>query len=155
MSDVVIAEADTGSVAKRKPARLEVHGVDEQLVAQLVEPARTAGLQLTGDLWTVNVMLDPDAAPTITGLLDLTGPCGAIRRLTGRFGWCRRSLERSATRSGRPTARRTSRSPLGSGAWCTRRGISGAIRLERYRLGKPDGADGTYRGLAEVVAHLP
>src|SRR5688572_10263888 len=47
MSDVVIAGADTGSVAKREPARPDVDGVDGQLVAQLVEQARTAGLQLT------------------------------------------------------------------------------------------------------------
>jgi putative transposase len=49
MTDVLIAGADTGSVAKRKPAQPDVNGVDAQLVAQLVEQARTAGLQLTGE----------------------------------------------------------------------------------------------------------
>jgi putative transposase len=45
MTDVVIADA----VAKRKPARPEENWVDAELVAQLVEQARTAGLQLTGE----------------------------------------------------------------------------------------------------------
>jgi transposase-like protein len=49
MTDVLIAGADTGSVAKRKPAGPDVNGVDAQLVAQLVEQARSAGLQLTGE----------------------------------------------------------------------------------------------------------
>jgi transposase-like protein len=49
MTDVVIAEADTDSVAKRKPAQPDVNGVNGELVAQLVEQARTAGLQLTGE----------------------------------------------------------------------------------------------------------
>jgi putative transposase len=49
MTDVLITGVDTGSVAKRNPARPEVEGVDADLVARLVEQARTAGLQLTGD----------------------------------------------------------------------------------------------------------
>jgi putative transposase len=49
MTDVMIAEVDTDAVAKREPARPDVDGVDAQLVAQLVEQARAAGLQLTGD----------------------------------------------------------------------------------------------------------
>jgi putative transposase len=49
MSEVLIVDADTGSVAKRKPTQQPgVDGVDAQLVDQLVEQARTAGLQLTG-----------------------------------------------------------------------------------------------------------
>jgi putative transposase len=49
MTDVVITDVDTDAVAKRKPARPVVDGVDAELVAQLVEQARTAGLQLTGE----------------------------------------------------------------------------------------------------------
>jgi len=49
MMDVVIADADTIAVAKQKPARPDDSGVDAELVAQLVEQARTAGLQLTGE----------------------------------------------------------------------------------------------------------
>ncbi|GAB3946834.1 IS256 family transposase [Micromonospora vulcania] len=49
MTDVVITEVDTDQVAKRGPARPVGDGVDEQLVAQVVEQARAAGLQLTGE----------------------------------------------------------------------------------------------------------
>src|SRR5689334_10404555 len=49
MTDVMIAEVDTDAVAKRESARPVVDGVDSDLVDQLVEQARTAGLQLTGD----------------------------------------------------------------------------------------------------------
>jgi hypothetical protein len=45
MTDVLIAEADTGSVAKRKPAGPDVDGVDSELVDRLVERARVSGLQ--------------------------------------------------------------------------------------------------------------
>lgn len=49
MTDVVIAEVDTGQVAKRGPVRPVGDGVDDQLVAQVVEQARAAGLRLTGE----------------------------------------------------------------------------------------------------------
>jgi transposase-like protein len=48
MTDVMITEADTDSVVKRNPGQT-IDGVDAELVAQLVEQARTAGLQLTGE----------------------------------------------------------------------------------------------------------
>jgi putative transposase len=44
----MVTEVDTGSVVKRGPAGPD-DGVDGKLVAQLVEQARAAGLQLTGD----------------------------------------------------------------------------------------------------------
>jgi putative transposase len=49
MSDMVVTGVDTDAVAKRKPAGPAVDGVDADLVAQLVEQARTSGLQLTGE----------------------------------------------------------------------------------------------------------
>jgi transposase-like protein len=49
MTDVMIAGVDTDAVAKRGPARPDADVVDAQLVAQVVEQARTAGLQLTGE----------------------------------------------------------------------------------------------------------
>jgi putative transposase len=49
MTDVVRTEVDTGQVAKRGPARPVGDGVDDQLVARVVEQARAAGLQLTGE----------------------------------------------------------------------------------------------------------
>lgn len=41
--------ADTGAVAKRESAPPDVDRVDAELLARLVEQARTAGLQLTGE----------------------------------------------------------------------------------------------------------
>lgn len=48
MSDGSIAAVDTAAVAKKGPGQ-PADGVDADLVAQLVEQARAAGLQLTGD----------------------------------------------------------------------------------------------------------
>ncbi|WKU08807.1 IS256 family transposase [Micromonospora sp. HUAS LYJ1] len=47
--DVVITEVDTGQVGKRGPAGPVGDGVDDQFVAQVVEQARAAGLQFTGE----------------------------------------------------------------------------------------------------------
>jgi putative transposase len=49
MDEVMIADVDTDAMAKRGPAQPGADGVDGELVAQLVEQARTAGLQLTGE----------------------------------------------------------------------------------------------------------
>jgi transposase-like protein len=48
-TDVMIAEVDTDPVAKRGPAGPAGDGVDDQLVSQVVEQARAAGMQLTGE----------------------------------------------------------------------------------------------------------
>jgi hypothetical protein len=48
MTDATMA-VDTSAVAKKDPARKPVDGVDAELVGRLVEQARAAGLQLTGD----------------------------------------------------------------------------------------------------------
>jgi hypothetical protein len=49
MTDVMIAGVDSGAVSKRMPAGRDGNGVDAELVDRLVEPARTAELQLTGE----------------------------------------------------------------------------------------------------------
>jgi putative transposase len=49
MTDVMIAEADTVAVGKRTPRQADDNGVDAALLDQLVEQARSKGLQLTGD----------------------------------------------------------------------------------------------------------
>src|SRR4051794_7797006 len=48
MTDTTMA-VDTSAVAKMDPARRPADGVDGELVGQLVDQARAAGLQLTGD----------------------------------------------------------------------------------------------------------
>ncbi len=40
---------DTSAVAKIRPAGMPADGVDAELVGRLVEQARAAGLQLTGE----------------------------------------------------------------------------------------------------------
>lgn len=49
MSDVMIAEVDTVAVGKRTPRQADDNGVDAALLDQLVEQARSKGLQLTGE----------------------------------------------------------------------------------------------------------
>src|SRR3954471_10056334 len=51
MAEKMIAGVDTGPVPKDKPARpaAAVDGVDAELVGRLVEQARAAGVQLTGE----------------------------------------------------------------------------------------------------------
>ena len=50
MIDDEMSAVDTAAVAKRQdPAERPVDGVDAELVGRLVEQARAAGLQLTGD----------------------------------------------------------------------------------------------------------
>src|SRR5690242_54887 len=49
MTERVAAGVDTDAVAKDDPARQPVDGVDAELVGRLVDQARAAGLQLTGD----------------------------------------------------------------------------------------------------------
>ncbi|WP_231924443.1 hypothetical protein [Micromonospora chokoriensis] len=48
MSDGSMVAVDTAAVAKEAPGQ-PAEGVDAELVARLVEQARAAGLQLTGD----------------------------------------------------------------------------------------------------------
>ena len=49
MTVTVDATVDTSAVAKKKDPAATPEGVDAQLVGQLVEQARAAGLQLTGE----------------------------------------------------------------------------------------------------------
>src|SRR3954463_9323647 len=49
MTVTIEAAVDTSAVAKKKDPAVSPEGVDAELVAQLVEQARTAGLQLTGE----------------------------------------------------------------------------------------------------------
>ncbi|RSO09918.1 aminoglycoside phosphotransferase family protein [Streptomyces sp. WAC 05379] len=109
---------------------------------------------LSGDLWTVNTMLDSAAPePVITGVLDLD------RTLFGdpHADWtirmaCAKQDERTAfwdTYGPRPTSPAATWRSLVYEA----RHL-GAIRLERHRLHKDEGVRGTYTSLAEVLSQL-
>ncbi|MEV4042805.1 aminoglycoside phosphotransferase family protein [Streptomyces sp. NPDC049744] len=122
---------------------------DRALLDQVTEPRL-----LTGDLWTVNALMDPAAPePVITGVLDFDrtwfGDPAAdwtIRMATAKED------ERTAfwDSYGAPD-----RSP--AAVWRARvyeaRHL-GAIRLERHRLAKADAVRDSYGAMAEVLAGL-
>ncbi|MGW6462214.1 phosphotransferase family protein, partial [Streptomyces sp. NPDC055078] len=109
---------------------------------------------LTGDLWTVNVMLDAGAAePTITGVLDLDrtwfGDPAAdwtIRMALAKQDERMTFWETYGERDRSPAA-----------VW---RSLVyevrhlGAVRLERHRLGRTDAVRESYRAMAGVLAGL-
>ncbi|GAA3425882.1 hypothetical protein GCM10018953_30650 [Streptosporangium nondiastaticum] len=122
------------------------------LLDEITEPC-----MLSGDLWTVNVMLDATAPePLITGVLDLDRTLWGdpAADWTIRMALARPGTERDAFWDddgyGAPD-----RSP--SAVWRSRiyeaRHI-GAIRLERHRLGDTGGVRCTYDDLAAVLAEL-
>ncbi|MFD5814793.1 phosphotransferase family protein [Streptomyces sp. NPDC127038] len=109
---------------------------------------------LTGDLWTVNTMLDAHSPkPLITGILDLDrtlfGDPDAdwtIRMATAKHDERAAFWDTYGPRRLSPAA-----------AW---RGLVyearhlGSIRLERHRLNNPDGVRDTYQSVAAVLAQL-
>ncbi|MFJ2847548.1 phosphotransferase family protein [Streptomyces griseofuscus] len=131
----------------RKVAAVAAH--DRGVLDEVTEP----GL-LTGDLWTVNVMLDAEAAePTITGVLDMDrtwfgDPAAdwtirmALAKQDERVAFWEAYGERD-------------RSP--AAVW---RALVyevrhlGAVRLERHRLGNAAGVENTYDAMAAVLADL-
>jgi aminoglycoside phosphotransferase (APT) family kinase protein len=115
----------------------------------------TAPRMLSGDLWTVNVMLaDGAAEPTIIGVLDFdrTWWGDPAADWTIRMATAKPGTERDAfwdTYGARDTA---------PGAMLRSRIYEarhvGAIRLERHRLGNTEGVAESYGDLAAVLADL-
>jgi aminoglycoside phosphotransferase (APT) family kinase protein len=110
---------------------------------------------LAGDLWNVNVMLDPDAAqPTITGVLDLdrTWWGDPAADWTIRMASAKPGTERDAfwETYGQPDP-----SPTANvrGLIYELRHL-GSIRLERHRLGNTNGVRASYTEVATVLARL-
>ncbi|RJQ77745.1 aminoglycoside phosphotransferase family protein [Pseudonocardiaceae bacterium YIM PH 21723] len=115
----------------------------------------TAPCLLSGDLWTVNVLLaDGAAEPTISGMLDFDrtwwGDPAAdwpIRMAAAKPGTERDAFwDTYGDRDGSPGA------VLRSRIYEARH--LGAIRLERHRLGNTQGVTDTYADLAAVLADL-
>ncbi|MER8009641.1 phosphotransferase [Streptomyces sp. NPDC094149] len=109
---------------------------------------------LTGDLWTVNTMLDPNApTPVITGILDLD------RTLFGdpAADW---TIRMAGAKQDERTAfwdTYGSRDTSPAAAWRSlvyEARHLGAIRLERHRLHKIAGVRDTYASLAAVLDQL-
>ncbi|MFG2210500.1 phosphotransferase family protein [Streptomyces sp. NPDC048638] len=131
----------------RKVAAVADH--DQAVLDEITEPQL-----LTGDLWTVNTMVDRNAAaPTITGVLDFD-------RCT--FGdvqadW---TIRMAKAKKDERTAFWESYGPLDRSAAAVWRALIyeakhlGAIRLERHRLGKADAVSESYGAMADLLAEL-
>ncbi|GAA3838919.1 hypothetical protein GCM10022403_084100 [Streptomyces coacervatus] len=109
---------------------------------------------LTGDLWTVNTMLSPDAPePVITGVLDLD------RTLFGdpAADWTIRMAGAKQDERVSFWDTYSPRDASSAGAW---RALVyearhlGAIRLERHRLGNAEGVQESYVSLGKIVSAL-
>ncbi|HEY0166299.1 MAG TPA: aminoglycoside phosphotransferase family protein [Jatrophihabitans sp.] len=144
-------------------ADLEDAGLDAEDVRRLAGAAarRHAVLDeiseprlLHGDLWTVNVLLDPAAAePTITGVVDCDrGWWGdpladwTIYRAIQREG-----AERAAFFNGYGPLPATAGDELRARFYLARHLVG--VRLERFRLAEPGVAD-TYEDMREVLSTL-
>jgi hypothetical protein len=126
-----------------------VAGHNHTVLDEVTEPRMTLG-----DFWTLNAMLDSSAPePTITGVFD-----------TDRTWWADPASDwtiRMATaKEDERTAFWESYGPLDrspSAVWRARiyeaRHL-GAVRLERYRLGKADAVAESYGAMADLLAEL-
>lgn len=117
---------------------------------EIVEPRL-----LHGDLWTVNLMLDPDEPePTISGVFD----CDRAWWGDPEADWTiymasrRPGTERDAFWESYGRLSSTPEAAVRA-AFSLARHI-GAIRLERHRLGLPDGTPGTYHDMRQVLDSL-
>ncbi|MFB9907598.1 phosphotransferase family protein [Allokutzneria oryzae] len=110
---------------------------------------------LTGDLWTVNVMLSASAPePTITGVLDMdrTWWGDPAADWTIRMAAAKPGTERDAFWESYGSPENAEHVVWRS--WVYEARHLAAIRLERHRLGNADGVRNSYTELAAVLAHL-
>ncbi|GAA4234425.1 hypothetical protein GCM10022254_39240 [Actinomadura meridiana] len=144
-------------------ADLELVGLDASDVRAAAVAAREASAVLdevteprllTGDLWTVNCLLDAHAdVPTITGVVDFDrcefgDPAAdwAVRMASAK------SDERAAFWDAYGEADASPKARWRFRLYQARH--LGAIRLERHRLGKTDAVKESYGAMAEVLAEL-
>ncbi|MGW8700162.1 phosphotransferase family protein [Streptomyces eurythermus] len=131
----------------RKVAAVAAH--ERAVLDEVTEPRL-----LTGDLWTVNALLDPAALePVITGVLDFDrtwfGDPAAdwtIRMATAKED------ERTAFWESYGVLDRSPAAVWRARVYEARH--LGAIRLERHRLAKTDAVRESYGAMAEVLAGL-
>ncbi|MFE5084438.1 phosphotransferase family protein [Streptomyces mirabilis] len=136
---------DAADVRKVADLAVEHH----QVLDEITEPRL-----LTGDLWTVNTMLDSEApTPVITGVLDLD------RTLFGDpdADW---TIRMACAKRDERTAFWDAYGPRDASRAVTWRSLVyearhlGAIRLERHRLHNSDGVRDSYASMAAVLAQL-
>jgi aminoglycoside phosphotransferase (APT) family kinase protein len=157
-SEAVVASLDDAA------ADLDDVGLDATDVRELAAAADrhravldeiTEPRLLHGDLWTVNVMIDPGAPePTISGVFDCD-----------RTSWGDPDSDWTIFMAGRrPGTERDafwetygSRSSTPGAAWRAllyRARHIAAVRLERHRLGNSEAVPDTYDDMRDVLAHL-
>jgi hypothetical protein len=110
---------------------------------------------LSGDLWTVNVMLAADAAvPTITGLFDIdrTWWGDPLADWPIRMAAAKPGTERDAFWDGYGPRDLSPNAMWRS--WVYEARHVGANRLERHRLGNAAGVADTYAAMAAILAEL-
>ncbi|WP_245679181.1 phosphotransferase family protein [Actinomadura hibisca] len=138
---------DLDAADVRKVAAAAAH--DRAVLDQVTEPRL-----LTGDLWTVNALMDPAASePVITGVVDFDrawfGDPAAdwtIRMATAKQDERTAFWETYGVLDRSPAAKWRAR------VYQARH--LGAIRLERHRLAKADAVRDSYGAMAEVLAEL-
>ncbi|MFF2101199.1 phosphotransferase family protein [Streptomyces sp. NPDC058202] len=127
----------------------DIAGEHQEVLDEITEPCL-----LTGDLWTVNTMLDPHSPePLITGVLDLD------RTLFGDpdADW---TIRMATAKQDERTAFWDTYGPRSDSPAATWRSLVyearhlGAIRLERHRMHNADGVRDTYPLVAAVLAGL-
>ncbi len=145
-------------------ADLDDLGLDARDVRRVADAARrhravlddvTEPRLLHGDLWTVNVMVVPDASePTICGVLDCDRTFWGDPEAdwTIRMAGRRPGTERDAFWEAYGPLSTTSEAAL-RGLFYQARHIA-ALRLERHRLADAAGVTESYDELAEVLARL-
>lgn len=131
----------------RKAAAAAAH--DRAVLDEVTEPRL-----LAGDLWTINVLMDPAAPePVITGVLDLdrTWFGDPAADWTIRMA-AAKAEEREAFWESYGAAERSSEQMWRAQVYEARH--LGAIRLERHRLAKPNAVRESYAAMAQVLASL-
>lgn len=145
-------------------ADLDSHGLDSADVLLLARATRvhrealdeiTEPRLLHGDLWTANVMLDPDApTPTITGVVDCDRTWWGDPEADWTMFMARKrpGTERDAFWEAYPHRSVTEASELRAHFYRARH--IGAIRLERHRLGNWSELPSTYEEMSGVLSAL-
>jgi aminoglycoside phosphotransferase (APT) family kinase protein len=146
----IAADLDQVSLASDDIRRVAKHAYSGSAVLDEIDQPRL----LTGDLWTINVMLAENLPkPTITGVFDLD------RTWWGdpAADWTIRMAH--AKRDERQVFWESYGTPVESDAAAWRAKLYevrhlGAIRLERFRLGNNSGVDDTYAAVAAISAEI-
>ncbi|MGH3858923.1 phosphotransferase family protein [Actinokineospora sp.] len=149
--NAIAADLDTVGLDAADVGKVVTAAAQHQPVLDEIDQPR----MLSGDLWTVNVMLaDGAPEPTITGVLDFdrTWWGDPAADWTIRMALAKPGTERDEFWRTYGSLDRSPNAVLRSRIYEARH--IGAIRLERHRLGNADGVRESYSDMAVVLAGL-